>query len=456
MKGHAMIRWLGQVMRTVWRWLKAILRTIAPPIGLALALTAWIWMPWQGAAALAVALLAWLFASRRGQQTLSITQVGLTTLPARWGASSVIVVGIAGVVGVLVALLAMGAGFRATLGASGSDDVAIVLRAGAQTEANSVLGHDSVTLLGQQPGVARDATGQPIVSPELALVASLPKKGTKLDANVQIRGVGPAAWRIRRDLRIVEGRRFQPGLRELNVGASAEREFAGLGIGATVKLNNQTWTVVGIFKANDSVDSEIWADSDIVGSTYRRGSSRTSVLVQLVDAGALDAYKAAVASNPQLQVDVETTRAYFARQSEATARLINILGNSIAVIMAIGALFGALNSMYAAVSTRSREIATLRAIGFRGLPVVVSVMLETMLLALAGGLLGALATWLIFRHYTVSTISQNFSSVMFRFQVSPTLMWLGIKWALAIGFVGGLFPALRAARLPVTTALRES
>ncbi|MCC7463162.1 MAG: ABC transporter permease [Gammaproteobacteria bacterium] len=432
------------------------LQTLLALVAVAVALAIWIALSWQGALLAAAALCGWLFATRRGRQALSVTEVALTTLPARWGASSVIVVGIAGVVGVLVALLAMGEGFRATLAASGSDAVAIVLRAGSQAEVNSVLGHDSVVLLGAQPGVAHDAEDRPLVSPELALMASLPRKGTALDASVQIRGIGAAAWSIRPNARIIEGRKFSSGMRELNVGASAAREFAGLGLGSNVSLNNQNWTVVGIFEAQDSSDSEIWADADIIGSVYRRGSSRTSALVKLIDAGAFDAFKAAVGSNPQLKVDVETTRAYFARQAEGTTTIIRYVGNTVAAIMAIGALFGALNCMYAAVSTRQREIATLRAIGFRGLPVVVSVMLETMLLALAGGVLGALLTWLVFRHYTVSTISQNFNSIVFQFRISPALMWMGLKWALAIGFVGGLFPALRAARLPVTNALRES
>ncbi|MCE5234224.1 MAG: ABC transporter permease [Mizugakiibacter sp.] len=412
-------------------------------------------MPWWALLALALAFVAWMVFSRRGSQAWSVTWVGLSTLPQRLGSSSVVVVGIAGVVGVLVALLAMGEGFQATLKQTGSDDTAIVMRAGAQAELNSVLDHDSATLIAQAPGVLKDKDGRPIASPELVVVASLPKKSSGLDANVEIRGVGPGAWALRPQVKIVAGRAFNRGLREMIAGKGAREQFAGLDIGSTLRLNNQTWTVVGAFDSGDAHDSELWADADVVAATYRRGSSVTSVTARLTGAGAFDAFKAALASDPRLKVDAQTTRAYYTAQSAGLAKLIRILGTTVGAIMAIGAIFGALNTMYAAVSARAREIATLRAIGFRGLPVVVSVLLETMLLALAGGVLGAAIAWLIFDNYTVSTLGANFSQVVFGFKVSPALLWNGLKWALAMGFVGGLFPALRAARLPVSAALRE-
>ncbi|MDQ2971544.1 MAG: ABC transporter permease [Rhodanobacteraceae bacterium] len=419
------------------------------------ALAIWSLLPWYGAVGLAVLLALWLALTRRGRQTLSVTGVGLSTLSSRWGASSVIVIGIAGVVGVLVALLAMGEGFQATLKQTGGDDTAIAMRAGAQAELNSVLDHDSAVLIAQTPGVAKDSAGRPIASPELVVVAALPKKSSGLDANVEIRGVGAEAWTLRPNVRILAGRKFTPGLRELDVGKGAREQFAGVDIGSTLNLNNQTWSVVGEFDSGDAFDSELWGDADVVASAYRRGSSVTSVTVKLDDAKAFDKFKAALAADPRLKVDVKTTRDYFSAQSEGLAKLIRVLGTVVGVIMAIGAIFGALNSMYAAVATRAREIATLRAIGFRGAPVVVSVMLETMLLALLGGVLGALIAWALFDHYTVSTLGSNFSQIVFQFKVSPELLWSGLKWALAIGFIGGLFPAMRAARLPVTTALRE-
>jgi putative ABC transport system permease protein len=330
------------------------------------------------------------------------------------------------------------------------------MRAGSQTELNSVLDHDTATLVAQAPQIVRDAQGQPIASPELVLVAALPKKSSGQDANVEIRGVGERAWSLRPNVRIIEGRKFRPGLREMIVGKGAREQFTGLDLGATLHLNGQTWSVVGAFDAEDAHNSELWADTDVVAETYRRGSGTTAVTVRLTGADAFDAFKAALAADPRLRVDAKTTRAYYTDQSAGLSRLLRILGITIATIMAIGAVFGALNTMYAAVATRSREIATLRAIGFRALPVIVSVMLETMVLALLGGVLGAALTWVVFNHYTVSTLGANFTQVVFAFQVSAPVLGTGLKWALGIGLIGGLFPALRAASLPVTAGLRES
>lgn len=422
---------------------------------IALAVLLLVWAPWWVPAACVVALAAWMALTRTGRQTWSVTQVGLATIPQRLGSSSVVIVGIAGVVGVLVALLAMAVGFEATLKETGSDDTVIMLRAGAQTELSSVISHETAELLAQQPQVQRDAKGQPIASAELVVVASLTKKSNGLDANVEIRGVGEHAWQVHPNVKIVAGRRFMPGLRELIVGQGAGEQFRGLDLGSTLKLNGQQWTVVGAFETGDAHDSEVWADTDVVASTYRRGSSTTGVVASLTSAGAFDALKANVASDPRLKQDVKTTRAYYSAQSERLSNLIHVLGTVVAAIMGVGAVFGALNTMYAAVATRAREIATLRAIGFRGVPVVVSVLIETMLLALLGGVIGAAVAWLLFDNYTASTLGQNFSQVVFAFHVSPLLLWNGLKWALAIGFIGGLFPAVRAARIPVTAGLRE-
>lgn len=412
-------------------------------------------VPWPVLLIAVLALAAWMRLSRSGRQAASVSWLGISTLPQRLGSSSVVVIGIAGVVGVLVALLAMGEGFQSTLKQTGSDDTAIMMRAGSQAELNSVLDHDSVALISQAVGVLKDKDGQPIASPELVVVASLPKKSSGLDSNVELRGVGNQIWSLHPEMQIIEGRAFKPGLRELIVGKGAREEFAHLDVGSTLNLNNQTWNVVGAFDSGDAHNSELLGDAEVVGSTYRRSGSVSSVTVRLTSASAFDAFKALLASDPRLKVDVKTTRAYYTEQSQGLAKLIRILGTSIGVIMGIGAIFGALNTMYAAVATRAREIATLRAIGFRGLPVVVSVLLETMLLALAGGILGAAVAWIVFDNYTASTLGNNFSQIVFAFKVSPALIWNGIKWALAIGFIGGLFPALRAARLPVTTALRE-
>ena len=424
-------------------------------LALVAGLVAWVIAPWQAVLGVAVLLALWLVLTRRGRQTLAVASVGLASLPQRWGASSVIVIGIAGVVGVLVAMLAMGEGFQATLQQTGSDDTAIILRGGSQAETNSVITRDQVPLIGSLAGIAKGDDGRGRVSPELSQVINLVSKGDGLDANAQLRGVGPQGWALRPQLKVVEGRAFEPGLRELVVGQGAQSKFEGLEVGKTIELVNQDWTVVGVFASGDSHDSELWADGETLASTYNRTSFQ-SVTVGLDGKDGFTRLKAALAADPRLKLDVQTTRDYYAKQSEGLTRLIKILGTVIGTIMAIGAVFGALNTMYAAVAGRAREIATMRALGFRGLPVVVAVMLETMLLALLGGVLGAALAWVVFNGYSVSTLGQNFSQVVFQFQVSPELLWTGLKWALGIGLVGGLFPALRAARMPVTDALRAA
>jgi putative ABC transport system permease protein len=407
---------------------------------------------------LVVLLALWMLLSRQGKQAASVTAVGISTLRQRLGMSSVVVVGIAGVVGVLVALLAMSEGYRETLSKTGNTDTAIVMRGASASEVMSVLDHVSATLIPQAAGIAKDAKGQPIASPELVVAANLPIKGGSADdeGSVQLRGVGEQAWAVRPQVKIIAGRMFTPGMRELIAGKGAAKQFAGLEPGHQVRLGSQLWTVVGVFASGDALDSEIWGDAGVVADTYRRGASRTSVTVRLSNPQAFDAFKAELVANPQLKVDVDTTLAYFSKQSEGTTETIRDIGITVGLIMAIGALFGALNTMFAAVASRAREIATLRAIGFRGLPVVVAVMLETMLLALLGGVLGGLLAWLLFNGYSASTLAAGtVGKLSFELKVTAKLLWIGVLWALTIGFIGGLFPALRAARLPVTTALRE-
>jgi putative ABC transport system permease protein len=402
-------------------------------IVLVVTLAIWIKLPWPAVLALAVVFALWMAVTRLGHQAASVTLVGVSTLRQRVGSSSVIVIGIAGVVAVLVALLAMGEGYSQTLRKTGSPDTAIVMRGASASEVMSVLERDNVVVIPQAAGIARDADGKPIASSELVVAANLPL-----------------------NVKIIAGRKFKPGLHELMVGQGAEREFAGVQVGQQVKLGNDAWTVVGEFASGDALDSELWADANVVSDVYRRGGSRNSVTVQLTSPQAFDAFKATLEADPRLKVDVSTTLDYFSKQSEGTSKMIKGIGITVGVIMAIGAIFGALNCMFAAVAARAREIATLRAIGFRGAPVVVAIMLETMLLALLGGLLGGLLAWLIFNGYTASTLAAgSVGKLSFEFSVTPALLWSGLKWALAIGFIGGLFPAVRAARLPVTTALRE-
>jgi putative ABC transport system permease protein len=403
---------------------------------------------------LGMVLAWWLTVTREGRQAASITLSGLATLPQRLGAAAVIVVGIAGVVGVLIAMLAMAEGFQATLKRAGGDDTAIVLRAGANAELSSGIDRASATLIAQGPGVLRDARDVPIASSEVVVVANLPKRTTGTDANVEVRGVGLEVWPLRRDVRLITGRPFKPGLRELIVGKGALSQFAGLEPGSVIRLNNQSWTITGVFASGDAHESELWGDAESVAAAYRRNVFQ-SVTVRLTGPEAFDRLKAALTGDPRLNVDVQTTRDYYNKQSEQLTKTIRVIGTGVAIIMAIGAMFGALNTMYAAVAARAREVATLRALGFSGVPVVVSVLMEAMLLALAGGAIGAGIAYAVFNGYTVSTLGANFSQVVFQFRVSPDLLLRGLQWSLAIGFLGGLFPALRAASIPVTAALRE-
>lgn len=438
--------------------LKSFLTGLGLFLVVVLGITAWLALPWPALLIAAVLFALWMAFTRRGRQTGSVTQVGISTIRQRIGSSSVIVVGIAGVVAVLVAMLAMAEGYRETLRKSGSEDTAIVMRGASAAEVMSTLERQSITVIEQAPGVARDADGRPIASAEMVVAANLPIKdgGPDEDGSVQLRGVGPRAWDVRPNLKIVEGRRFGTGKREVVVGQGARRQFAGLDVGRQIRLGSDMWTVVGVFRSGDAMDSEIWADAEIVAATYRRGSTRTSVTVKLENPAAFKTFKASLDSDPRVEVDTSTTLEYFSKQSEQMVTVIRVIGIVVGSIMAIGAVFGALNTMFATVATRAREIATLRAIGFRSVPVVVAVMLETMLLALLGGLLGSLLAWLIFNGYTASTIAGGVGQLTFEFNVAPPVLWTGIKWALAIGFVGGLFPALRAARLPVTEALRAA
>ena len=421
-------------------------------------LAGWVMLPWQGALALAALLVAWLALTRSGRRSTSVANVGISTLAQRLGSSAVIVVGIAGVVGVLVAMLAMAEGYAETLRKTGSEDTMLVLRGGSAAEVTSGLDHDSIVQIAQTAGIARDAKGEPLASPELVVAANLPLKDATGDdeGSVQLRGIGAEVWAVRPQVKIVDGRRFTPGLRELIVGRGAARQFAGLVPGRTVRLGSQTWTVAGVFASGDALESEIWADGNVVAQMFERGSSRNSVTVRLADPKGFAAFKAALDANPQLKTEASTTLDYFSKQSEGTTKVIRAIGIVVGAIMAIGAMFGALNTMFAAVAARAREIATLRAIGFAGLPVVVAILIETMLLALAGGVLGGALAWLLFNGYGASTMAAgSVGKLSFELHVTAGVLWQGLKWALAIGLIGGLFPAVRAATMPVTAALRE-
>ena len=388
-------------------------------------------------------------------QIFAITLMNLRTLPQRWSSSLVIVVGVAGVVAVLVALLSMAQGFASTLQRTGKADRVIVLRGGSNGELSSGLSIAQANIVAGFPGIAQ-LDGQALLSPELYLIADVPKRATGSPANLTLRGVTPIGVKLRSELRITEGRMFEPGKAELIAGRGAADQFAGLDLGAEIKLRDARMKVVGIFTADGGGhESELWMDLPVVQDLFRGPGVLSSLRVQLQSASAYPAFAAAVKDDKRLDMDATDEPTYFARQSESLSNLIQGFGYAVAVIMGIGAMFAALNTMYSAVSARTREIATLRAIGFGGAPVVASVIVESMTLALLGGLSGGAVAWLMFNGATVSTLNNaSFSQVAFDFAVSPELITRGIVLALLLGLVGGLLPAWRAARLPVTVALR--
>lgn len=388
------------------------------------------------------------------KQTTAVTAMNLKTLPTRLWSSLVIVIGVTGVVGVIVSVLAMVAGLSTSMKHAGRADRAIILRGGSDNEMSSTLTRDSVVTILDAPGIRRDASGQAIASADVVMLVSRPMRNGGSEANVTLRGVGSQSDALRPELQLVEGRWFKAGLHELVVGRGAQQQFAGLNLGDKVRLRDTVWTVVGAFASGgDAHESEILVDADTVLTTYRR-SLFQSVTVQLQSPAALSVLRDALTNNPQLSVEVERETDYLANVSATLTKVMTLIANVVGGVMAVGAVFGALNTMYSAVSARTREIATLRAIGFGGSPIVVSVLTEALSLSLLGGALGAGIAWLLFNGHGVNTLGGNFSQLVFRLTVTPNLMIEGVLWALLIGLVGGLFPALRAARLPVVDALR--
>jgi putative ABC transport system permease protein len=376
---------------------------------------------------------------------------------ARWPAAIVSILGIAGTVGVFVAMLAMARGFQMTLVASGSAQNAIVRRAGASSEMESSVTLDQARVIADAPEVARSADGLPLASGEVVVIAAFPLVSTGTDANVQVRGLSREVLQVRPSVKISEGRFFGPGLAELIVGRNAARIYGGLELDSRIEFGGQRWRVVGIFDAGGSAfDSELWCDASVLAQTYKRPENIfQSVTVRLTSPDAFPAFKDAMTSDPRLTVQVDREVDYYARQSQMVSTLIRVLGFLVAFVMGIGAVFGALNTMYSAVAARAREIATMRALGFGGGTVVMSFVFESLLIALAGGLLGCLAV-LPLNGFTTGTINwQTFSHLAFAFRVTPDLLLIGVAFALLMGFVGGVLPAVRAARLPVAGALRE-
>jgi putative ABC transport system permease protein len=389
-------------------------------------------------------------------QVFAITQFSLRSLPQRKGSSAAALLGIAGVVAVMVGVLSIAQGVLKTMESSVGDANAIVLRSGADSEMMSGLGGDDTRIIAEAPGIVRDEAGA-LASPELFVVINLPMRSTGTDANVPLRGVQATAMKVRERFGLVEGRLFEWGLNEVIVGIGAQQQFAGLEIGSSIEVGQERWPVVGVFAADGGLsESEIWVDAAVLQPAYRRGNSYQAVYVKLNSSDAFDEFKDTLTSDPRLNVKPMRESEYYDSQSTTVYNMITGLGSIIAVIMGLGAVFGALNTMYTAVSSRTREIATLRALGFQAGPVVISVVSESLLLAFVGGLVGAGLAWLAFDGYHAATLNwASFSAITFAFDVNVKLLAQGIIFAMVIGFLGGLFPAIRAARQPVAQALRE-
>ncbi|TDJ10226.1 MAG: FtsX-like permease family protein [Gammaproteobacteria bacterium] len=389
-------------------------------------------------------------------QVVTVTGMNIRSLPQRWGSTMVAVVGIAGVVMVMVGILSIAAGLVDAMTDKAPKDIAIVLRAASTGEMDSIMSRDDVTAISEAPGIAR-IDGKLLISPELFVIVDVLRRSTGTASNVPMRGVDANVLAVRDNVRITEGRMFEAGLNEIIVGRGAQEIFEGIELGDTPRWGNNTWTVVGVMEADGGMpESEIWADVRVLQAAQNRGSTIQAVRVKLESIDVFDSFKDFLTADPRINVSVKTESEFYSEQSRFFSIFINTIGIFVGVMMGLGAIFGAVNTMYTAVSARTGEIATLRALGFGASPVVFSVLVESLLIGLAGGLIGAALAYLIFNGFKISTMNfQSFSQVTFSFAVTPALLKSGVIYALLMGFLGGFLPSIRASRLSISTALRE-
>jgi putative ABC transport system permease protein len=399
-------------------------------------------------------------------QIAAVTGMNLRNIPQRWSSSLVAVLGIGGVTLVLIALLSIAAGFQAALEGSGSEDVAIIMRAGSTNELSGGFGVDTVTVVSDAPGIKKAAPGKlvdaslvnkPILSPELYVLVDGKMKGKDASTNLPLRGVSPMAPLVRKSFELVEGRMFKEGTNEVIVGDGVVQSYDGLAVGQVVRWGGANWNVVGRFTDKQGIaESEVWGDTRVVQQAWRRGNSYQSIRAKLESPAALKTLKDALTKDPRVRVDVKSERAFYVDQQKLMSTIINYVGWTLAIMMGIAALFAALNTLYNAVANRVREIATLRALGFGGFPVVVSVLVEAMILGAVGGLIGGVLALVFLNGMHSSTMNwASFSQMTFAFTVTPQLMLTGIIYGLILCFVAGILPGIRAARLPITAGLRE-
>lgn len=389
-------------------------------------------------------------------QLLTVTGMNIRSLPQRWGSTTVAVVGIAGVVMVMVGILSIAAGLVDAMTSKASQDIVIVLRAASTGEMDSIMSKDYVTAISEAPGIA-SIEGNKLISPEIFVIVDVLRRSTGTAANVPMRGVGASVLSVRDNVRITEGRMFEAGLNEIIVGRGAQEIFEGLELGDTPRWGSNTWTVVGVMEADGGMpESEIWADVRVLAAVQNRGSTVQAVRVKLESVESFSGFEDHLTADPRVNVSVQTESEFYSGQTRFFNIFITSIGLFVGVMMGLGAIFGAVNTMYTAVSARTGEIATLRALGFGASPVVVSVLVESLLIGLVGGLIGSAFAYLIFNGFQIATMNfQSFSQVTFSFAVTPALLVSGIKYALLMGFLGGFLPGIRASRLSISTALRE-
>lgn len=375
--------------------------------------------------------------------------MNLKTMPTRLGSSCVVVIGIAGVVGVLLSVLAMSNGLEESITNTGSGDRIIVMRDGANFEQASFIPIGELQLILTTPGIARTSDGKPAASIEMLTTVNVQRSGDDTTVDISVRGIDLERLEIRPDIELVSGRLCRTGLREVIVGELARQEFKNLDIGDVISIRSDQWEIVGVFTSGGSLDSGFLTDANTLMAAFEQTSANSVVLI-LEEGETVDSFQESLTGNTNLLLKATEEREYYKRAAQNISRLMFVVTNVVAAIMALGALFGALNTMYSAVSSRGVEIATLRAIGFGSTGVVVSVLMEALILALAGAILGASLAWLFFSGDLVSV-----SSIVFELELTPQMLVTGIAWACGVGFIGGLFPAIRAARLPIVSALRE-
>jgi len=389
------------------------------------------------------------------KQILAITGMNIRTILQRSGASIVIIIGIAGSVAVMVSLLAMAEGLSKTIASTGQEDRALIFREGSNSEMSSGIAMTDLAIIENTQGIKKSEDG-PMIAAEIFTIIDLKKKGAVDTSNLPLRGVQEMSFKIRPELKIIEGKNFFPGKGEIIVGKGAANEYEGLELGNKIKIRDSEWTVVGIFSTGGDVhESEIWADLAVTQGAFRRGASASIAIIQMEGNASITDLGATLELDPRLDLKVQGEVDFYEEQSSGASSLIQAFGYTVAVIMAIGAVFAALNTMYSAVSTRLVEIGTLRAVGFHGSSVLFALMIESMFLALLGGLLGAGLSYLIFNGYTVSTLaSVSFTQTAFDFAVTGEIIGQGLILALIVGFLGGVLPARRAATQDITEALR--